>query len=109
MSTKQDNPSKQRAIIEPQAAPCLTPQVRLHHDKARGRWVLLAPERLVELNDSTLATLRLCDGSRSVTDIAAMLAREYNAVAEDILQDIIGPLQYLADRHFICSRPPETK
>ena len=71
-----------------QAFPRLKKGARLHRDAARDRWVLLAPERMLEPDETALAVLRLCDGKKSTDDIAAELAREYNAPREVIAADI---------------------
>ncbi|WP_221358886.1 pyrroloquinoline quinone biosynthesis peptide chaperone PqqD [Streptomyces beigongshangae] len=45
----------------------------LRHDRARGTDVLLLPERVVVLHGSGRAVLDLCDGSRTVDEIAGLL------------------------------------
>ena len=67
--------------------PRLKNGVRLHRDGVRDRWVILAPERMLEPDEPALAVLRLCDGVRSLADIAAALAKEYNAPPEVIAAD----------------------
>ena len=62
--------------------------VRLHHDSGRGRWVLLAPERIIEPNEIALDVLQLCDGARDLTAIAEDLASAYDAPPAEILADI---------------------
>ncbi len=81
--------------------PFLPDHVRLHHDETRGRWVLLAPERLLEPDAPALDTLKLCDGRTTVKDISAKLSAAYNAPAEQILKDITAMLQDLADKGFL--------
>jgi pyrroloquinoline quinone biosynthesis protein D len=72
--------------------------VRLRHDTGRQRWVLLAPERVFSPDETGLAVLRLCDGRRTVMDIAPQLAQEYDADVEQIAADVIAMLQDLADK-----------
>jgi pyrroloquinoline quinone biosynthesis protein D len=72
--------------------------VRLRHDTGRQRWVLLAPERVFSPDETGLAVLRLCDGRRTVMDIATQLAQEYDADVEQIAADVIAMLQDLADK-----------
>jgi pyrroloquinoline quinone biosynthesis protein D len=45
-----------------------------------------------------VAVLKLCDGSRTVEEIAEALARTYDAPKERILADIVSMLQELADK-----------
>lgn len=67
--------------------PRLNPGVRLHWDKVRQRWVLLAPERIVELDENAKAVLERIDGSAGLADIAAALAAEYDADPAEIEAD----------------------
>lgn len=77
--------------------PRLKNGVRLHNDAARGRWVILAPERMLAPDETALAVLRLCDGKNSMDDIAGHLAEEYNAPREVIAADIRPMLEKLRD------------
>jgi pyrroloquinoline quinone biosynthesis protein E len=70
-----NSPAAQRYVIGPESKPAFTRYTRLHHDRARERFVILAPERAYEVDPIGLAVLRLCDGHRSLADIAAHLAQ----------------------------------
>ncbi|MEE9358965.1 MAG: pyrroloquinoline quinone biosynthesis peptide chaperone PqqD [Hyphomicrobium sp.] len=87
-----------RAIIEATTRPIMPPHVKLRHDAGRGRWIILAPERLFDPDDVAVDVLKLCDGKRTVADIAEHLAKEYNAPANEITADIVEMLQGLADK-----------
>nr|WP_255171840.1 pyrroloquinoline quinone biosynthesis peptide chaperone PqqD [Xanthomonas hortorum] len=63
--------------------------VRLQHDRARDQWVLLAPERVVELDEIALVVAQRYDGARSLAQIAQELAAEFDADAADIEVDVI--------------------
>jgi pyrroloquinoline quinone biosynthesis protein D len=88
-------------VIEAQAKPSLRGHSRLRHDAARDRWIILAPERIFEPDAIAVAVLRLCDGSRSVENIAVELARAYDADHAEILADILPMLQDLADKGIV--------
>jgi hypothetical protein len=45
--------------------------------------------------------LKLCDGQRTVEDIAASLAQEYAAPVDVIQKDVLELLQGLADKGYI--------
>ena len=75
----------------------------MRHDAVRGRWTILAPERLFTPDAIAVAVLQLCDGSRSVEAIAGELAQTYNAPAERILTDIVPLLQDLADKGVVAA------
>jgi pyrroloquinoline quinone biosynthesis protein D len=76
----------------------MPPHIKMRHDAGRGRWLILAPERLFDPDDIAVEVLKLCDGVRTVGDIAGQLSKDYNAPAEDIEADIIAMLQDLADK-----------
>ena len=91
-------PPRTRAIVTAATRPALPPHIKLRHDAGRGRWLVLEPERIFEPDDVAVAVLKLCDGARSVDDIAGDLAKEYNAPKQEIIADIVAMLQDLADK-----------
>jgi pyrroloquinoline quinone biosynthesis protein D len=93
----------QRLIIERGTRPVLPRHLRLRHDAGRGRWLLLAPERILTPDDIAVSILRLCDGARTVDEIVETLAADYDAAVEDIRGDVIGLLQDMADKRYIES------
>jgi pyrroloquinoline quinone biosynthesis protein D len=78
--------------------PGLPNHIKLRHDAGRGRWHVLAPERVFEPDPIAVEILKQCDGKTSVEAIAASLAKEYNAPLQEITADIISMLQDLADK-----------
>jgi pyrroloquinoline quinone biosynthesis protein D len=90
-----------RLIVGRETRPKLPPYLKLRHDAGRGRWVLLAPERVLTPDQTAVAVLQLCDGVRTVEEIAAKLAEEYSAPAETIARDVVDMLQDLADKGYI--------
>lgn len=95
--------SPRRVVIGPASRPALPRGVKMRHDAARGRWIILAPERVFEPDAIAVAVLQLCDGARSVEAIAAELADTYNAPTERILVDIVAMLQGLADKGVVVA------
>lgn len=89
------------AGLDARSAPRLARGVRLKHDGARGRWVLLAPERILVPDDTALEVLQLLDGERTVTGIAERLAAAYDAPAEVIRRDVLAMLDDLAEKGFV--------
>ena len=63
--------------------PRLSPHVRLTYDRIRDRHVLLTPETITVLNGTGASILGLCDGRRTVAEIAAELRGQYEHVDED--------------------------
>ena len=80
------------AAIQPQSRPRLPRGVRLRRDEARGRWTLLAPERIFEIDTTAATVLELCDGKRDLAGIVAELAARYAAPAAVIEKDVIAML-----------------
>ena len=93
-----DAPPRTRTIVTGASRPALPPHIKLRHDAGRGKWLVLAPERVFEPDEIAVSVLKLCDGARSVDAIAGELAKEYNAPKEEIVADIISMLQDLADK-----------
>ena len=77
--------------------------IKMRHDIARDRWLILAPERVFTPDAIAVAVLQLCDGSRSVAAIASELAQAYEAPVERILADIVPMLQDLADKGVVTA------
>jgi len=93
----------ERSIITGDSVPSLPRHVRLKHDAARDAWVILAPERVLMLDEIATEILQRCDGAATVDVIAATLAREFAATEDDIRADIIDTLQDLADKGFLAT------
>lgn len=87
-----------RAIAQSGSKPALPRHIKLRHDPGRGRWILLAPERVFEPDEVAVEVLKLCDGERTVRLIAETLAGVYNAPADEIEADVIVMIQDLADK-----------
>ncbi len=81
--------------------PRLAPGVRLHFDKTRDAWVLLAPERVLETEGPASEILRRCDGSRTVPQIIDELAAVYNADRADIAADVTDLLAELVGKRML--------
>ena len=77
--------------------------MRLREDTARGRWVVMGPERLFVPDEIALEILRLLDGARSVDAIVDRLAVRYDAPREAISADVLALLQDLAGRGVVAA------
>ncbi|WP_425102339.1 pyrroloquinoline quinone biosynthesis peptide chaperone PqqD [Tropicibacter sp. S64] len=91
--------------MNPEDIPSLPRGVRLHFDKIRETWVLLAPERAVTLDAVGHAVLSEVDGTRSFGEITLALSEKYNAPQEQIAADSAGFLGALRDRRFLDVTP----
>jgi pyrroloquinoline quinone biosynthesis protein D len=85
------------AISRPQ----LAPGVRLHWDGVRERHVLLFPEGALALNPTAAAVLELCDGKRSLDDVARELSERYSGA--DVADDVEQLLTAIAARGLVVN------
>ncbi len=92
-----------RLMVDADTKPKLPRHIKLRHDEGRARWIVLAPERVFEPDDIAVEVLKLCDGNRTMSDIAAQLASDYQAPADVILNDIVSMVQDLADKGVVTS------
>jgi pyrroloquinoline quinone biosynthesis protein D len=90
-----------RLIVTVDTRPQLPSFVRLHHDEARDRWVILVPERVLVPDETAVEIVRMCDGVKTVRDIVSELATRYNAERALITVDVLAMLQDLADKSFL--------
>jgi coenzyme PQQ biosynthesis protein PqqD len=93
----------ERLIIDDGMALKLPRQAKLRFDKPREKWLILAPERVFELDPIAYEIVSLCDGSRSVAEVVDRLAEKFEAPREVIANDVTDMLQGLADRGYIVA------
>jgi coenzyme PQQ biosynthesis protein PqqD len=81
------------------ARPQLSPKVRLRFDRRTGRYLLLYPERGLELSRTATEIARFCTGEWTVDDIAQYLAQIHTDVSPgQITRDVRDFLKTLAGR-----------
>ena len=80
------------------ARPSLPIGVRLRFDEVRQKHFLLYPEGALGLNETAVAVLELCDGVRTVDEIAAVLGERYGA---DVREDVRSLLEAIAARELV--------
>ena len=86
-----------------EARPGLAPGVRLTFDKARDRWVVLAPERVLVPDETALEILQRCDGAKQVDAIVDELARTYSADRREIEHDVRDLLGGLIEKRILTA------
>jgi pyrroloquinoline quinone biosynthesis protein D len=76
--------------------PRLADGVRLQYDDVREQHLLLVPEGAVRLNETAAKVVELCDGERSVEEIASALSERYAGadVAADVRELLGGLVQH---------------
>ena len=78
--------------------PSLWKLARIEFDQVRQQRVLLYPEGVVLLNDTGAAILELCDGKRSIAEIAGVLGERYQC---DVTPDVLEYLSQLVERELV--------
>ena len=79
--------------------PRLVDGARLQYDDVRQEHLLLVPEGAVRLNETAAHVLELCDGERSVDQIAATLSERY--AGADIADDVRELLGGMGERGLV--------
>jgi pyrroloquinoline quinone biosynthesis protein E len=98
-------PHSERYIVGAQSRPAFTRFSRLHEDRVRNRFVILAPERAYEIDAISLAVLRMIDGRKAVAEIVAQLSAQYGAPPDVVARDVSALLQGLADKCLLRDGP----
>ncbi len=78
--------------------PRLAAYARLQWDGVRQKYVMVAPETLVVLNDTAFAVLTLCNGIQTLSEIIQQLNMQYRA---DVKQDVIRLMQRMAEKRLV--------
>lgn len=81
--------------------PRLPRGVRLKRDDASGTWVLLAPERILKLDDISYAILSRVDGEATFRAIVDDLAAVYDADPVQVESDTRQLLLQIAERRLL--------
>jgi coenzyme PQQ biosynthesis protein PqqD len=89
------------AAIEETRRPRLARGVRLKEDKARGGYVLLAPERVLNASPTAVEVLSLCDGERTLAEVIDALAEKFSAERARIAADVAALLHELATKRMV--------
>jgi pyrroloquinoline quinone biosynthesis protein D len=96
--TSETRSAPTRLIVAGDTVLALPKHIKLRHDPGRGRWIILAPERVFNPDETAVEVLKLLDGQRSVNAIAETLSREYQAPLDVVTNDILAMLQDLTDK-----------
>ena len=90
------------AGLSEDARPRLAPGVLLRHDRARGQWVLLGPERVLVLDEVALEVVRACvGGADPVGQGIDRLVQAFDAPRPTIAADVLALLADLRLRGFV--------
>jgi pyrroloquinoline quinone biosynthesis protein D len=90
--------ARERLIVSGTTVLRFPPHVKFRFDETRSRWIVLAPERLLLPDETSVEILQLVDGKNSLDDIVDALMVKFSAQREEILGDVTALLQDLADK-----------
>jgi pyrroloquinoline quinone biosynthesis protein D len=79
--------------------PRLVTGARLGYDDVREEHILLIPEGVVRLNPTAAAVLELCDGERSLDDIAGELSTRYDGA--DVREDVAELVEAMTQKGLV--------
>jgi pyrroloquinoline quinone biosynthesis protein D len=88
-------------ILAIDSIPRLAPGVRLHFDETRQAWMLLAPERVLMLDETSLDIVRRCDGATQIATLIDGLAEAYSADRAEIDGDVRALLSGLIEKRVL--------
>ena len=92
--------------LEPNHVPILPRHAKLRYDNARKKWIINAPERVFELDQTAAEIMQLVDGIMTINLIVDTLHKKFKeAPKEQISKDVLLMLQSLADKGFIINEP----
>ncbi len=92
---------RKRLMVTPDTVPRLPTHVRLQFDELRGKWVVLAPEKVLWPDEISVDILKRCDGKDPARDIVNGLAQEYAADRSEIEADVIEFIQDWSDKRLL--------
>ncbi|WP_423906653.1 pyrroloquinoline quinone biosynthesis peptide chaperone PqqD [Candidatus Spongiihabitans sp.] len=72
---------------------------RLQWEPAQEKHVILYPEGMVELNASSAAILKLCDGERSFSEIVSALEKQFSV--SDINNEVADFLTTALEKNWV--------
>lgn len=78
----------------------LSPLYRLQWEESQQRFVMLYPEGMVELNGPAAEILKLCDGTRSFSDMVGTLETAFDT--QGLRSDIEELVQAALDHGWIA-------
>ena len=95
---------KKALILNENDIPGFPRHAKLKNDKARNKWIINAPERVFELDETAAEIMQLVNGQYSVNIIVNLLQKKYSEAPPDLIKkDVLSMLQSLADKGFIIN------
>ncbi|MBX3190828.1 MAG: pyrroloquinoline quinone biosynthesis protein PqqE [Labilithrix sp.] len=96
--------------MTPGFVPRLAKKARLRWDRHAAKWLIVYPERGLELNDAAAMIAKKCDGVRTIAEIAAAIAEDVRGASRDEIEaDVVAFVKMLEGRGLLrgdASAPP---
>jgi pyrroloquinoline quinone biosynthesis protein D len=89
-------------VIDVETRPRLAGKARLRYDRQSQRYLLLYPERGLELNGTAVDVVQLCTGEHTVAGIVQQLTEKYTDKPREVVErEVLSFLAALADRGLV--------
>jgi pyrroloquinoline quinone biosynthesis protein D len=89
-------------VIAPADRLKLAKRTKLRFDDRTQSWILLYPERGLALSQTAADILRLCDGSRTLSEVVQALLSQYAQSTEETLtRDVTSFLETMAEKSLV--------
>ncbi len=93
-------------MIPQEARPRLAPKVRLRLDQKTNRYLLLYPEKGMQLNPTAADIVQLCTGEHTVAEIISRLAEKYSSQPPEVIErEVLSFLDALSERALLRMEP----
>ncbi len=80
----------------------LGPGVRLKHDRERDCWTLMAPERVIVLDEiAHQVIVQIVESDGIVSAVIDQLSRDFDAPRKEIATDVLEMLQPFIDKQLL--------
>ena len=89
------------SVLTPETVLVRPSWARLKHCDVRDAWLLLVPERVLFPCPTTTDILQRLETPKALGALAADLANEYEAPAEEIFSDVVGLLGDLVEKGYV--------
>jgi coenzyme PQQ biosynthesis protein PqqD len=89
-------------VIPPDARPRLAAKARIRFDRQTERYILLYPEKGLQLSPTAADIVQLCTGEHTLTEIAERLAGKYTTQPRAVIEsEMLAFLTALAERGLV--------
>ncbi len=89
-------------VISPESRPRLAEKARLRFDRKAHQYLLLFPEKGLELNATAAKILRLCTGEHTVEAIVEQLLETFDSEPRDVVErEVVAFLGSMAERGLV--------